>query len=140
MNRQIVDCFFGYASMMEGIDIYIDLTGRKEVAAWLDKFCHDLADEALNAAREGQMRGIDFGTALGIGYERTGDERFLKMAGLVLDRAYWNAPGVQGGGSAKPVAYAYRGLIRILGHAWRHGLLERYEYPSMREMRGETEK
>lgn len=135
MNRQIVDCFFGYASMMEGIDLYLDLTDRKDVADWLDKFCHDLADEAVNAAREGKMRGIDFGTALGIGYERTGDKRFLQLTGLVLDRAYWNAPGVQGGGSAKPVAYAYRGLIRVLGPAWRHGLLDRYEYPSMRELK-----
>ncbi len=135
MNRQIVQCFFGYASMMEGIDLYVDLTGREDVAEWLEKFCYDLADEALNAAREGQMRGIDFGTALGIGFERTGDERFLKMSGLVLDRVYWNAAGVQGGGSAKPVAYAYRGLIRILGHAWQYGLLERYEYPSMLEIK-----
>lgn len=133
MNRQIVDNFFGYASMMEGIDLYVDLTEREDVAAWLERFCHDLADEALNAAREGQMRGIDFGTALGIGYERTGDERFLQLVGLALDRAYWNAPGVQGGGSAKPVAYAYRGLSRILGHAWRHGLLDRYEYPTARK-------
>ncbi len=136
MNRQIVGNFFGYASMMEGIDLYADLTGRKDVIRWLKAFCHDLADEAMNAAREGQMRGIDFGTALGIGYERTGDRRFLDMAGLSLDIAYWNAPGVQGGGSAKPVAYAYRGLARLLGHAWRHGLLDRYEYPSLQEASG----
>jgi len=132
LNRQIVGNFFGYASMMEGIDLYADLTGRKEVISWLKKLCHDLADEAMNAAKEGQMRGIDFGTALGIGYERTGDRRFLDMAGLVLDTAYWNAPGVQGGGSAKPVASAYRGLARLLGHAWRHGLLDCYEFPSLR--------
>ena len=134
LNRQIVGCFFGYASMMEGVDIYIDLSGRPEVLEWLRKLCHDLADEAMNAAREGEMRGIDFGTALGIGFERTGDRRFLDLAGLALDMAYWNAPGVQGGGSAKPVAYAYRGLARLLGHAWRHGLLDAYEYPSMRAM------
>jgi len=135
MNRQIVNCFFGYASMMEGIDLYLDLTDRKDVAVWLEKFCHDLADEALNAAREGQMRGIDFGTALGIGFERTGDKRFLQMTGLVLDRAYWNAPGAIGNGSAKPVAHAYRGLARILGHAWSHQRLDRYEYPSILELK-----
>jgi hypothetical protein len=133
MNRQIVDNFFGYASMMEGADLYADRTGRADVVEWLKKLCHDLADEAMNAALEGQMRGIDFATALSIGYERTGDARFMTLAGLVLDVAYWNAPGVQGGGSAKPVAYSYRGLPRLLGHAWRLGLLERYEYPSLRK-------
>lgn len=132
LNRQIVGNFFGYASMMEGIDLYASLSGRGDVEQWLRKLCHDLADEAMNAAREGQMRGIDFGTALGIGFERTGDKRFLDLAGLVLDGAYWNGPGPQGGGSAKPVASSYRGLMRILGHAWRHGLLESYEYPIMR--------
>lgn len=136
LNRQIVGNFFGYASMMEGIDLYADLTGRKDVVEWLKAFCHDLADEAMNAARDGQMRGIDFGTALGIGHERTGDPRFLEMAGLALDVAYWNGPGVQGGGSAKPVAHAYRGLARLLGHAWRHGLLDRYEYPSLQALAG----
>lgn len=131
LNRQIVGNFFGYGSMMEGVDLFADLTARPDVVDWLKRLCHDLADEAMNAAREGQMRGVDFGTALGIGFERTGHKRFLEMTGLILDTVYWNAPGVQGGGSAKSVASAYRGLSRILGHAWRHGLLDAYEYPSL---------
>jgi hypothetical protein len=132
MNRQIVGNFFGYSSMMEGVDLYADSTGRKDVDAWLKTLCHDLADEALNGAREGEIRGIDFGMCLSIGYERTGDKRFMDLAGLLLDVAYWNGPGIQGGGSAKPVAWSYRGLPRLLGHAWRLGLLEPYEFPSMR--------
>jgi hypothetical protein len=132
LNRQMVGNFFGYSSMMEGVDLFADITKRADVVEWLRKLCHDLADEAMNAAREGQMRGVDFGLALGIGYERTGDERFMRMAGLVLDAAYWNSPGPQGGGSAKSVAHAYRGLMRLLGHAWRRGLLAPYEYPSLR--------
>lgn len=138
LNRQIVGSFFGYASMMEGVDLYADLASRPEVGDWLKKFCHDLADEAINAAEQGEMRGIDFGTALGIGFERTGDHRFLELAGLVLDMAYWNNTGVKGGGSVKPVASSYRGLARLLGHAWRHGLLEEYEYPAIRRRREST--
>jgi len=134
MNRQIVDNFFGYGSLMEGVDLYARMTGRREVAEWLKTLCHDLADEAIQAAREGEMRGVDFGVALGIGYERTKDRRFLDLATLVLDRAYWMDRGVSGGRSAKPVAMAYRGLMRILGHAWRAGLLDSYDYPSVRRL------
>ncbi len=135
MNRQIVDNFFGYASMMEGVDLYAEWSGRREATDWLKAFCRDLADEALRAAREGEMRGVDFGVALGIGYERTGDRRFLDLAELLLDKTYGYGQGVAGGGSAKPVAMSYRGLMRILGHAWRSGLLERYDYPSAARIR-----
>ena len=134
LNRQIVGNFFGYLSMMEGIDLYADITGRADVVKWLAKLCHDLADEQLNAAREGQMPWINFSTALAIGYERTGAARFLELAGMVLDSSYWNAPGVPVNGSAGGVASSYRGLTRLLGHAWRHGLLDRYEYPSVHEL------
>ena len=132
LNRQIVGNFFGYGSMMEGVDLFADVTGRADVAEWLNTLCHDLADEALNGAREGEIRGIDFGLCLSIGHERTGDKRFMELAGLLLDVAYWNGSGIQGGGSAKPVASSYRALPRLLGHAWRAGLLEQYEFPSMR--------
>jgi hypothetical protein len=131
LNRQIVGNFFGYASMVEGIDLYADLSGRSDVAKWLGAFCLDLADEALNAAREGQLCGINFDMALAVGYERTGDKRFLELAGLLLDTVYWNGNGLSGGGSVKPVASIYRGLPRLLGHALRNGLLDAYEFPSV---------
>lgn len=134
LNRQIVGNFFGYGSMMEGVDLYTDITGSKAAREWLAKLCHDLADEALNAARDGEMRGIDFSTALSIGYERTGDQRFLSMMGMLLDSVYWNRAGVDGGASVKPVASIYRGFTRLLGHAWRHGALDAYEYPSLRAL------
>ena len=132
LNRQIVGNFFGYASMVEGIDLYIDITKRTDVAKWLGDFCLDLADEALNAAREGQLCGINFSTALAVGFERTGDRRFLDLTGLLLDTVYWNANGVQGGGSVKPVASIYRNFPRLLGHALRNGLLDAYEFPNVR--------
>lgn len=134
LNRQIVGNFFGYASMIEGVDIYAQVTGRKEVARWLAEICRDLVFEQMNAAREGQMPGLNFSTALTIGYERTGDRQFIDMMGLLLDGAYWNRVGPDGDASVKPVAMIYRGLPRLLGHAWRHGLLEAYEYPSWRKL------
>ena len=136
LNRQIVGNFFGYGSMLEGIDLYTDITGRADVADWLKKLCHDLADEAINAAREGQMCDTAFSTALAIGFERTGATRFLDIAGMIFDAVYWNATGVQGNATAKQVAYSYRGFTRLLGHAWRHGLLDCYEYPNVRKISG----
>ena len=139
LNRQMVGNFFGYASLVEGVDLYADLTGRADVVDWLRGLCRDLAAEALNAAREGSVPGIDFATALNTGYERSGNERYLRLMGLLLDRAYWHADGPDGGGSAKLVAMACRGLTRMLGHAWRHGLLDAYEYPSLRAWRDADE-
>ena len=82
------------------------------------------------------MAGLNFSTALSIGYERTGDTRFMDQMSLLLDSVYWNRPGVDGGATVKSVASIYRGFTRMLGHAWRHGLLDSYEYP----MLGSSEK
>lgn len=131
LNRQIVGNFFGYSSMVEGIDAYADLARREDVAEWVKRFCRDLTDEALQAAREGRPPEITFSVALTTGFERSGDERFLRMMGLLLDQNYWNQPGIDGQASAKAVASIYRGFPRLLGHAGRHGLLEAYEYPSL---------
>lgn len=137
LNRQVVANFFGYSSMIEGVHLYADITGRAEVAAWLRQFCYDLAAEGMNAAREGAMPGINFSTALTTGYERSGDELFINLMRLLLDQLYWNARGVDGGASVKPVASIYRGFTRLLGHAWRHGLLDAYEYPAVRALAAE---
>jgi len=131
LTRQFLDSFAGTsggAPMMEGVELYADITGRAEVGDWLVQFSHDLADEVLNAAREGRISGPSL--ALAIGYERTGDQRFLDLMNLALDGVYFNRPGLDGGATVKWVAMAYRGFTRLLGHAWRHGLLDRYEYPS----------
>ncbi len=132
LNRQIVGNFFGYASMIEGIDVYAGLAGRQDVADWLGRFCLDLADEAMNAAREGQIPGVNFCTALSIGYERTGDKRFMELTSLLLDRLYWRGDGLRGGGTVKTVASSHRNLTRWLKHAWDQGLLTNYEFPALR--------
>ncbi|HVF10362.1 MAG TPA: hypothetical protein VNA16_06150 [Abditibacteriaceae bacterium] len=136
LNRQIVGNFFGYASMIDAVDKYAAITNRAEVIEWLTKFCYDLVAAGMQAAREGSIPDTRFSVLLSIGYERTGDEQFLAQMGLMLDQVYWNAGGLRGGGSVKPVASAYRGWTRMLGHAQRHGLLEAYEFPSVRKLKG----
>ncbi len=136
LHRQVVGNFFGYQSMIDAIDKYATVTGRAEVINWLKQLCYDLAEASLDAARfDGQLPGARFGLLLSVGYERTGDTRFLDQMGIVLDQMYWNAPGVMSRPKVKPVASAYRGLPRMFGHAWRHGLLEDYEFPNVKKMK-----
>jgi hypothetical protein len=135
MNRQIVSNFFGYASMVDAIDLYATITERNDVIEWLKTFCYEVGEAGLQAAREGEMPSTLFSILLSIGYERTGDEKFLSQIGLLLDQVYWLGDGLKGGGSIKPVASQYRGWTRMLGHALRHGLLDAYEFPSVRELK-----
>jgi hypothetical protein len=137
LNRQIAANFFGYQSMVDGIDRYATITGRPEVIAWLTKLCYDLADAALAAAREGSLPDTRFGLLLSIGYERTGDKRFLDQIALLLDQVYWNADGLKSAGGMHGLGVSYRGYTRMLGHADRHGLLEPYEFPSALKLRGD---
>jgi len=135
LHRQLVSNFFGYASMVDAIDLYARITGRDDVNEWLKKFCFDVAAAGLEAAREGEMPGTNFSILLSVGYERTGDHKFIAQIGLLLDQVYWNGKGLTGGGSVKPVANAYRGWTRMLGHALQHGLLDVHEFPSVRELK-----
>ncbi len=135
LNRQIIGNFFGYQSMVDAVDKYATTTGCPRVTAWLKEFCNDLADASLQAAREGQLPDIKKGLLFSVGYERTGDERFLAQISLLLDQLYWNGQGIKSGGSVKPVASSYRGFTRMLGHAWRAGLLDAYEFPSVKKLK-----
>jgi hypothetical protein len=136
MNRQIVSNFFGYASMVDALDLYATITQRADVVEWLKTFCTEIVDAALEAARAGEMPSTLFSMLLCVGYERTGDERFLAQIALLLDQVYWLAGGLKGSGSVKPVAMQYRGWTRMLGHALRHGLLDAYEFPSVVKLKG----
>jgi len=135
MNRQIVSNFFGYASMVDAIDLYASITNRTEVIEWLKQFCYDIAEAGLQAAKEGEMPGILMSILFSVGYERTGDSKFISQMGLLLDQIYWNNDGLKGGGSIKPIAATYRGWTRMLGHALKHGLLDAYEFPSVRKLK-----
>jgi len=136
LNRQIVGNFFGYQSMVDAVDKYATTTGRPDVIAWLTQLCYDLADASLQASREGHLPDTRFGLLLAVGYERTNDERFLAQIGVLLDQMYWNAQGLQSNGASHAVGSGYRGVTRMLGHAWRHGLLDAYEFPNVKKLRG----
>jgi len=107
------------------------IVGNFDVEEWLKKLCYDLARESLNAVREGNMLDVRLGLAYSVGYERTGDERFLVLMGVLLDQLYWNAQGPGRSHGLRGLGSTYRGFTRMLGHAHRHGSLKAYEFPSL---------
>jgi hypothetical protein len=129
-HRQMIGSFFGYASMVEGIELYARLTGRADVREWLVKLLHDLRNALERAHRSGaplsptHMQPL----AMAIGYELTGDISFLQTGMMCLqewtDLPLWHTPPTE----VKPVAMVHRGLVRFAGHAQRAGLLDPLEY------------
>ena len=124
LHRQMINGFFGYASMVDAVDRYATITGRTDVDQWLQTLSIDLAKALIIETRDGGGVRMDFGIFLAVGYERTGDPRFMTLTEAWLDQLCWNSRG--------PVGHATtcRGWARILGHAWRHGILDKYEVPS----------
>jgi hypothetical protein len=130
MHRQIVSGFFGYASMVEGLDRYARITGREDLRAWLTQLLRDLHHAAASAHAAGEpqevRRMITHGMA--IGYELTGEEAFLRT-GMVtleefLDTSLWTDPP----GEFKAIAMIHRALTRFLHHAHTSGMLKQVEY------------
>ncbi len=142
LERQMIDNGFGYFSMVEAIDRYQRCTGREDVAQWLDTLLNQLRQEVWNAIREGDVPVFSFMSPvmLAIGFERTGNEDFLRAGLVVLDHfmdmlampcnTQWEAEARWG--QTKPNAKMYRGLSRFLGAANQRGLLKRFEFPSLR--------
>jgi hypothetical protein len=129
-HRQMVGSFFGYASMIEGIDLYVKLSGRQDVRAWLLTLLHDLRQAAQATHRAGRPMTIRrmFPVAMAVGYELSGDVEFLRW-GMVsihemLDEDLWHQPPRE----VKAIAMVHRGLVRFLGHAHRAGLLRNVDY------------
>ncbi len=142
-DRQVVDSFFGYASMIEALDHHATrLTTTPSLADgfepemlnnWLSNWLTSIREHAAQAIVEGQgpeLRTM-FPLAMAIAYERSGDIAFLETGMLcidrfVLDNPAWQSPPDQ----AKPVAMLYRGLVRFLGAAQRANMLGRMGYPN----------
>jgi hypothetical protein len=137
LERQMVAGFFAYGCMVEGMYNYALRMGDEKVRLWLIELLHELR-QAVNAAhREGQAVGLASGLpqAMAYGYELTGDPQVL-MSGMVcveetFDSAWWH----QVPREVKPVARAYRGMMRFLYHAQREGLLAPLEYPSLTKIK-----
>ncbi len=133
LERQMVSGFFAYASMIEGVDNYLRRTGDKPAERWLVQMLDDLRQALDDANREGQplWAGLMLPQAMAIGFERTGDERYLR-SGMVclyelLDSGIW----LGSSGETKTVAMSYRALVRFLHHVHRNGMLQKLEYPDL---------
>ena len=130
LECQMIGSFFGFASMVEGVDEYARLSGRQDVVDWLVALLYDLREALDQADREGLSIGARsmVPQALAIAHERTGDEDFLRagMTGIeeLIESPAWGSPPAE----VKPVAMLHRGLVRFLGHAQRLGMLEDLEY------------
>jgi len=124
------------ACMFEGADLYQRRSRRDDLKAWLG----DLLGKVREALEQEHTKGIPVTiimapVVMAIGYEQTGDERFLHAAMTSLDELidtpFWPSPPNE----TKPMAITYRGLVRFLHHAHQAGLLDRFEYPSVARLR-----
>lgn len=141
LERQMIDNGFGYASLVEAMDRWQKVTGRRDTAAWLRTLLLQLKDETWNATRDGAVPTL-FSMVpqiMAIGYERTGDRDFLRAGMVTLDAFLASLepnPAYTGfWGHVKPCAMGYRSLCRFLAHADRLGMLDRFEYPALIEKR-----
>jgi hypothetical protein len=128
-HRQLVGAFFGYASMVEGIDHYVRRTDNTAVRQWLVTFMGELLDALREAHHAGEALGSAQMHMLGmaIGYELTGEADYLDV-GMVslqelLDSEYWSQPSSE----LKFMTMVYRGLPRFLYHAITNGLTDRLD-------------
>ena len=142
LARQMIDCGFGYASMVEALEKQQRLTGDPALGGWLDDLLRELKDECWNKVADGELPTVHnmIGQIMAIGYERLGDPDFL-AAGEVslehyLDPAFPEKhPLGAENGEGKPSAMSYRALYRFCGALARSGRLERFEYPALRGRR-----
>jgi len=141
LERQIVDNGFGYSSMMEAIDRYVKISGDKETEAWFVELLRDLRDAALESIGEGEIPSIRGMVAmvLSLGFEYTGDDSFLDVGEVMLQR--FTDPmlgpdplGMVLPGEGKSNAMLYRGLAWFLGAMDGAGRLEHYDYPALRKL------
>ena len=140
LERQMIDCGFGYASMVEALDTYQRLTGKKANDAWLNELLANLKTEFWNKVGDGEIPVAHFmtGIMMAIGYERTGDPDFLLAGELILENYLdptFRDPHPLGSepGQSKYCAMLYRGFCRLWGALDKVGRLRRFEYPAILE-------
>lgn len=143
LERQMIDNGFGYASMIEAMDRYQKLSGRKDTAAWLATLLRQLRAAAREAIGEGRVPAAAHMVThvMAMGYERTGEKGFLDVGMVILDNLLDSWRAEEGLGQsifcreAKPTAMVYRAMARFLGHADRAGLLGACEFRSLQGSR-----
>jgi hypothetical protein len=139
-DRQVVDNFFGYASMVEALDHHLRRLEAEPglpvsldaatLGPWLVDWLSSLQRHAEAARAEGRGPAVVtmFPLAMAIAYERTGDAGYLGTATaalrqLIRDDPWWLRPPDQ----CKAAAMLHRGLTRFLGAASRAGLLREFD-------------
>lgn len=137
LERQMIDCGFGYASMVEAMDRYQRITGDPETSRWLEELLEALKNEVWAAIEDAEIptaRNM-IGLMMAIGYERTGNEDFLLAGELTvehyLDPACAGDEPFGGPGQLKPSAMLHRGLCILSGYLAKTGRLDKYEYPAI---------
>lgn len=146
LERQMIDCGFGYASMVEAMDRYQRITGESETGQWLERLLQALRNEVWAAVEDAEIptaRNM-IGLVMAIGYERSGDEEFLLAGELTLehflDPACAGEEPFGGPGQLKPSAMLHRGLCLLSGYLAKTGRLEKYEYSAILRHRQLTKK
>ncbi len=143
MERQIIDCAFGYAAMIEALDRYQRMTCEQKLADWLDELLFQLKDAFWEKVKDTELPYARHMTGLimAIGYERTGNKDFLNAGELILQyyqkQGFSFAAGTEHG-EVKACAMTYRGLARLFNAFINAGQSEKFEFPALLEHYRET--
>ncbi len=136
MERQIIDCAFGYATMIEALDRYQRMSNKPKLADWLDKLLFQLKDAFWAKVEDAEIPLARHmaGLIMAIGYERTRDEDFL-TAGEFIMQCYQNQglPNSFGSenGELKACAMTYRGLARLFNAFINAEMSENFEFSTL---------
>jgi len=133
MDRQIVGSYFGYASMVEGLQLYARLYNHEPLRAWLVDFLMSLKNALWQAGESSEGASSHLiAQGMAIGYELTGDEEFLRAGMLMIEQLMDSTTWLHPITAAKGVAVNYRAYIRFLHHAQDNGLLGGFDYLARR--------
>jgi hypothetical protein len=143
LARQMIDCGFGYVSMVEALDKHQRVGGDPQYARWLEELLLELKAESWNKVDDGEVPTVHnmIGQIMAIGYERLNDPDFLAVGEVslehYLDPAFPEKHPLGGeNGEGKPSAMSHRALCRFCGAMARAGRLQRFEYPAILARRG----
>ncbi len=131
-SRSLITSFYFMLNMVEAIDLYAKITGRKDLVDYLHRLLSGMPKAIYRNYLEGYP-SYSTAAALAIAFEHTGDIEYLKaglvrLEDLVNDDSRWLNPVPE----IKPMAIVHREMIRYLGHAQRQGLLDSFEYSNLR--------
>jgi len=135
LDRAVAGGLVVWSCAFEGADLYLRRNEWPEFRAWLVEFLQSIRRELAEIQLHGGSATGMPPMVMAIGYELTGDSRFLNTGMMsvcdLMESPYWINPPNE----TKPMAITYRGLVRFLHHAQRVGLLDQLEYPYLEKLR-----